>query len=204
MQVAITEGSLTDGSELVLVNASNTNGQLGSGVSAAIRAACGKGFQSVIFEALQREWGGPMPPGELVMTHAGGHPTARFVAHLAVMDYRQGFGAHSMPTLGTVEACCRRLWAALEGLQTEAPLTVAMVALGAGTGSLGVVETTRAIAQSLLTHCVQTPATRLERVTFYGYEMHEYLAMAGVLRGLFPEVDRSLSAEARQFLDAER
>jgi hypothetical protein len=33
---------------------------------------------------------------------------------------------------------------------------------------------------------------------FYGYLLHEYLAMARVLRGFFPEVEASFSDEVRQ------
>ena len=52
MKVMIKQGSLTDGDESVLVNASNTNAQLGTGVSAAIHQACGKGYQEKLFAAL--------------------------------------------------------------------------------------------------------------------------------------------------------
>jgi O-acetyl-ADP-ribose deacetylase (regulator of RNase III) len=39
-RVLVTQGSLTEGTETLLVNASNTNARLGSGVSGAIGAAC--------------------------------------------------------------------------------------------------------------------------------------------------------------------
>ena len=48
----VVHGSLTDGAETVLVNASNTNCELGSGVSGAIRRACGLGYQEHIMAAL--------------------------------------------------------------------------------------------------------------------------------------------------------
>ncbi len=189
-------GSLTDGPEVVLVNASNTNAQLGSGVSGAIREACGPGFQKVLEAALLEAFGGPMAPGEVLMTHAGHHPTAKWVAHVAVMDYRGGFTADSMPTLELVQAGCERLWAKLETL--GAPVTVAMVALGAGTGNLGVLEPTRLAAQTLVDHLAKNPGSRVTGVTFYGYLLHEYLAMARVLRGFFPEIEASFSEEVRQ------
>ena len=88
MRIFIKEGSLTDGDESVLVNASNTNAQLGTGVSAAIRQACGKGYQEKIFAALEEKFHGPMKPGEVLLTDAGTHPRAAWVAHVAVMDYR--------------------------------------------------------------------------------------------------------------------
>lgn len=198
--ISLVLGSLTDGPESVLVNASNTNAHLGSGVSGAIRVACGPGYQAVLDAALLEVFGGPMAPGEVLVTSAGRHPTAKWVAHVAVMDYREGFTAASMPTLELVKAGCERLWPKLEALGE--PVTVAMVALGAGTGNLGVLEPTRIAAQTLQAHLAQTPHSHLEAVTFYGYLLHEYLAMAQVLRGVFPEIEAGFSDEVRQALAA--
>src|SRR5206468_3941367 len=136
--VQVRQGSLTDGDETVLVNASNTNGQLGTGVSAAIRAACGNGFQEKIVAALQARFGGPMEPGEVLVTDAGTHPRARHVAHVAVMDYREGFTGSSYPAVELIRGACVKLWRTLEAVD-GGPHSVAMVALGAGTGGLGVV-----------------------------------------------------------------
>jgi len=197
-RVTLEQGSLTDGHELVLINASNTNAQLGSGVSGAIRQACGPKFQGQVLEALKAKFGGPMEPGQVLMTHAGAHPRAKHVAHVAVMDYRQGFGPQSMPTLDTIRTCCERLWSELERLGSN--VTVAMVAMGAGTGNLGVVDPTRITAETLKQHLRAVTNSRLERVTFYGYLPHEYAAMAKVLLPIFPEVEAGLSAEVRGFI----
>lgn len=89
MDVALKQGSLTDGDETLLVNASNTNLQLGSGVSGAIRKACGTTFQAALDELLEKR-GGPLEPGDVVLTNAGAHRRARYIAHVAVMDYRGG------------------------------------------------------------------------------------------------------------------
>lgn len=200
--VTIKEGSLTDGDELVLINASNTNGMLGSGVSGAIRKACGPAFQKQIVEALTAKFGAPsMAPGSVLLTSAGTHPRAKFVAHLSVMDYRGGFTADSMPSLETVRTCCEHLWNELEHLPGTGPVTVAMVAIGAGTGNLGVVDPTRITCETLVAHLRNRPSSRLERVTFYGYLLHEYIAIAKVLLDFFPEVKDSLSAEAKSAID---
>lgn len=198
-RIAVEPGSLTDGDSLVLVNASNTNAQLGSGVSGAIRAACGKGYQRFILDELQRVYGGPMAPGQALLTNAGSHPRARYVVHLAVMDYREGFTAASMPRLATIEACATALWPLLEGLP-EPEVSVAMVALGAGTGNLGVVEPVRIIARSLLAHVAATPTTRLGCVTFYGFSLPEYVAVARTLVELVPSLRDTLPAELRAAL----
>lgn len=195
MRVEVRQGSLTDGNESVLVNASNTNAQLGSGVSSAIRAACGKGYQQYLFDALQRVFGGPMAPGEILFTNAGTHPHAKWVAHVAVMDYRDGFNGSSFPTMERIERACERLWPRIDSL--GGPQSVAMVALGAGTGNLGVVEPMRIAAQTLR----RTATKHIERVCFYGFALQEYVATAEVIASEFPEVRASLPAEVVAMFD---
>ena len=201
LRVEFVQGNLTDGRELVLVNASNTNAQLGSGVSAAIRRACGPQFQAQILEALQSRFGGPMPPGEVLLTTAGTHRTAKWVAHLAVMDYRKGMGAHSFPTLDTIRKGCARLWEVIETLPGSEPLPVAMVAVGAGTGDLGVGDSTRVAAETLKAHVRLARSSRITRVRFYGFLPHELVPMAKALAREYPEVLRDLPAEVRHGLE---
>jgi O-acetyl-ADP-ribose deacetylase (regulator of RNase III) len=193
--IQVEQGSLTSGNALVLVNASNTQGNLGSGVSAAIAAACGAGFQAEIHQALHQHFGASMEPGSVLLTSAGKHPRARHVAHVAVMDYRAGFTGDSFPSLGLIERCCVNLWAALETLPGELPVTVAMVALGAGTGQLGVKDSVAAACVTLRRH-LEKPS-RIQAVTFYGYQLVEYLAMAH-------EVARHFGWEGLGVAEAER
>ena len=200
VRVEFVQGSLTDGRELVLVNASNTNAQLGSGVSGAIRRACGAQFQAQIFEELKSRFVGPMPPGEVLLTTAGTHRTAKWVAHVAVMDYRKGMGPHSFPTLDTVRKGCVRLWEVLETVPGGEPVSVAMVALGAGTGDLGVAESTRIAVETLKEHARRNPSSRISRVRFYGFLAHELLPMAKALVHEYPEVLPSMPAEVRNGL----
>jgi O-acetyl-ADP-ribose deacetylase (regulator of RNase III) len=180
-------GSLTDGDEILLVNASNTNAALGSGVSGAIRRACGAGYQEHIVKELERRFGGPMEPGDVLVTDAGAHPRARWVAHVAVMDYREGFTGRSFPTLALIERASANLWRAVEAVPE--PVTVAMVALGAGTGQLGVREPTRIACETLAAHLAATPQTKIARVTFYGWELYEHMAIADVVRAAFPQAE---------------
>ncbi len=200
MKVSIRQGSLTDGDESVLVNASNTNAQLGSGVSGAIRRACGPGYQAKLHAALEREFHGPMAPGEVLLTDAGTHPHAKWVVHVAVMDYREGFTGASFPTADLVRVGCERVWRAVEAIP-GGPHSVAMVALGAGTGNLGVAEPTRLAAQTLREHLTAHPDSRIGRVTFYGFELPEFVAMAGVLAAEFPEVKAELPEDVRRMIE---
>jgi len=199
MRVAVVQGSLTEGEELVLVNASNTNVQLGTGVSGAIRRACGKGYQAHIVDELNATFGGPMSQGEVLVTDAGAHPHARWVAHVAVMDYRDGFTGDSFPTLETIRLACVRLWSAIEGMG-ERDLSVAMVALGAGTGNLGVRAPTEIACATLADHVAKHPDSAITRVVFYGFEATEYLAMADVVTQFHPEVAETLSPDVRDYL----
>ncbi len=192
--IEVAQGSLTDGDELVLVNASNTNAMLGSGVSGAIRRACGPDFQQYVFDELNRQKQGPMFPGDVLVTKAGAHPTAKWIAHVAVMDYREGFRGDSAPDLGRIRLGCERLWDALEALP-EAQLSVAMVALGAGTGALGLRDTVKVSAETLKAHCAVLPQTKLSRVRFYGYATHEYVAMCAELLVHFPELEKTVPAD---------
>jgi len=201
-KIEFVQGSLTDGSEAVLVNASNTGATLGSGVSGAIRRACGPAFQGQVHEALQAKFKGPMEPGDVLVTHAGAHPRAKWVAHVAIMDYRHGMGPQSFPTLETVKKGCERLWEALESIPGGDKLSVAMVALGAGTGDLGVAGPTRLAAETLKSHAAAFPTSRIERVRFYGYLDHELWPMAEALVKVFPEVHAALPKDLQRRIPA--
>lgn len=196
----VVHGSLTDGKESVLVNASNTDCQLGSGVSGAIRRACGPGYQEHIVEALRARFGGSMPPGEVLITDAGSHPHAHYVAHVAIMDYRHGFGADSFPSLSLIRQACGRLWQEVEGLRSATPLSVAMVALGGGTGRLGVRQPTEVACQSLTEHLNHHRDTAIGRLVFYGYELPEYLAMVEVVGAHFPLEPGSVPEQVQDYL----
>lgn len=200
MKVLIRQGSLTDGDETVLVNASNTNATLGTGVSAAIRQACGKGYQEKVLAALEHHFKGPMQPGEVLLTDAGTHPRARWVAHVAVMDYREGHTAKSAPTVETIRAGAQRLWEVVEAIP-GGPHSVAVVALGAGTGNLGVAVSTRIGAETLKAFVALHPNTRIEHVSFYGFQLPDYIAVAHVLAEVFPEVKPQLPPEVLRFIE---
>lgn len=182
----VAEGSLTDGSSLLLVNAANTNVNLGSGVSGAIRRACGVGYQEHLHQALEARFGGPMEPGAVLVTDAGSHPTARYVAHVAVMDYRQGFTVQSFPTPALLERCYANLWQAIETITAEPFVSVAAVALGAGTGNIALRESVEIGCGTLAAHLAQVAPSRIDDVTFYGYDLVEYRVVREVVAAHFP------------------
>jgi O-acetyl-ADP-ribose deacetylase (regulator of RNase III) len=205
MNIQVLQGSLTDGSETLLVNASNTNVALGSGVSGAIRQACGRGYQDHIAGALREAYGGPMDPGSVLVTDAGAHPRAKWVAHVAVMDYRAGFGGGSFPTLDVIAKGTANLFRAIDTLAE--PVTVAMVALGAGTGQLGVREPTRIACEALLAYEREHEAgglpSKILGCTFYGFSLFEYAAIADVVSRAFPSVLATIPPEVRALFQPE-
>jgi O-acetyl-ADP-ribose deacetylase (regulator of RNase III) len=196
--ISVAAGDLTRGSESVLINASNTGAWLGSGVSGAISRACGAAFQDQVLAQLKARFGGDMKPGQVLVTDAGQHRTARYVAHVAVMDYRPGTPAgKARPDEARIELGCQNLWESLEALP-DAGLTVARPALGAGTGGLGVRQPTEIACRTLKAHLASHP-DRIAGVVFYGYALHEQLVVAEVvLAELGPQV--SLPDEIRENL----
>lgn len=186
---------------LAPVNASNTEAQLGSGVSGALRAACGPGFQDEILQALEEKHQGSMPPGEAFVTGAGAHPTAKWVVHAAVMDYRDGFTAASRPDEARVRSCYEATWRQIESIDHPA-ISVAMPALGAGTGQLGVAIPTRMAAETLKAHLAAVPKSRIARVAFYGYSLPEFAAICRVLREELELPPGTIPSEIEAFLDA--
>lgn len=185
--IEVRQGSVTDADVDVLVNASNTIGALGSGVSAAIRAACGPGFQGTIDNALAPR-GGSMGPGDVLLTHAGTHRRARFVVHVAVMDYRDSGAARASPDEARILRGSEKLWSKLEEL--PAPVSVGMVALGAGTGGLGERLPTRIACTTLTAHIAARTTSKIARVVFHGYTRSEYMNVLDVVADAF-DVDTS-------------
>jgi O-acetyl-ADP-ribose deacetylase (regulator of RNase III) len=202
LRVQVLQGDVTTANADVLVNASNTGAWLGSGVSGAIRRACGPGYQEQIQAVLAERFGAPeMEPGQVLLTAAGSHPRARHVAHVAVMDYRTGHEAEAAPDAARIERGCSNLWQALEEIQ-DPDLTIAMVALGAGTGQLGVRLPTEVACQTLKRHVAGHPTSRVAAVLFYGFQLLEFANIVLVVRKHFPLDETEFPEEARRIIEA--
>jgi O-acetyl-ADP-ribose deacetylase (regulator of RNase III) len=199
--ITIKQGSLIDGSERLLVNASNTSCALGSGVSGAIRKACGEGYQEKIVQQMTARFGGPMAPGQVLITDAGAHPRARWVAHAAVMDYRDGYSGKSAPSLDRIRRCCCNLWPAIESIDANEPVSVAMVALGAGTGGLGVRHPTEIACETLREHLEASDNSRIGDVVFYGFSLVEFVNIVEVVSAAFDVPPETIPEEARGYLE---
>ncbi len=175
-QVSVAHGTIGEADVDVLVNASNTQLRLGSGVSAAIRQSCGAGFQERLDRIVEEH--GAIEPGDVIITDAHQHPRAKHVAHVAVMDYRPG-ASEPRPTLARVRLGCERLWPAVAALGPGT--AIGMVALGAGTGGLGLRDSI-AVACETLRACGDP---RIARVVFCAYALHEAVNTLAVVRRHF-------------------
>jgi len=72
-------------------------------------------------------------------------------------------------------------------------LTVAMVALGAGTGNLGLRRSVELACSTLDAH----REGRIAEVRFYGYELHEFLVTLEVVREHFVVPEDCVPPELR-------
>lgn len=90
--VSVFVGSITDpgvGAHAI-VNAGNAEVALGSGVSGAIKIACGgSAYQEYVRERLEEDVGRPLEADECLVTGPGVATVFRWVLHVASVDYRR-------------------------------------------------------------------------------------------------------------------
>ncbi|MEQ8894458.1 MAG: macro domain-containing protein, partial [Sandaracinaceae bacterium] len=90
MRLSTFVGSLVDQAlgAHAIVNASNPHVGLGSGVSGAIRAACGgAAFQTEVRRAWEDAFDEPLEAGDCLVTGAGTARAFRWVLHVPAVDY---------------------------------------------------------------------------------------------------------------------
>ena len=179
MQIGTFVGSLTDpelGAD-ALVNASNPEVALGSGVSAAIREACGGlAYQRAIRETLEDEFGEPLEADDCLVTDAGEAKAFRHVLHVPAVDCRRRGADGAITNADRVARCTRAAVAAADELaegaasasegapssESKASFVLAMPLLGAGVGGLGEVRS----AEVMLSEIAQRPPRFVSVVRF--------------------------------------
>jgi O-acetyl-ADP-ribose deacetylase (regulator of RNase III) len=197
IEVAVWHGSIGDADVDVLVNASNTILKLGSGVSYAIGQSCGPGFQGVLDALLRDRYRGGLEPGAVVMTDAHQHLRAKDVAHVAVMDYREGAHIVSRPDADRLRRGYDALFAAIAA-SPDGPHSVAVVALGAGTGGFGLRQSV-GLACERLAHHLET-AGGISQVLFVAYDALECANTFEAVKEHFDVDPSTLSADVRSLL----
>jgi O-acetyl-ADP-ribose deacetylase (regulator of RNase III) len=157
VRLSIYIGSLVDpplGAHAV-VNASNPSVGLGSGVSGAIREACGgAAFQRECREALDDQFGDELGPDDCLVTSGGTSTAFRWVLHVPSVDYRH----RDVQTGGStgpdrIRRCVRAAVAAAVELAGSENLpgqfVLATPLLGAGHGGLGAIASLDAMMSGL-------------------------------------------------------
>lgn len=145
MKLGVYTGSLVDAAigAHAVVNASNPSVALGSGVSGALREACGgAAFQQELRERLEEDFDAELESDDCLVTSAGTSTAFRWVLHVPAVDYRgrdPETGGPSGPR--RVRSCVRAFLGAAASLAMENGLSgrfvLATPLLGAGAGGLG-------------------------------------------------------------------
>jgi O-acetyl-ADP-ribose deacetylase (regulator of RNase III) len=175
--VATFMGSLVDArvGAHAIVNACNPELGLGSGVSGAIREACGgASYQREVRERLEEELGEPLQPGDCLVTGPGACSAFRWVLHVPSVDYRRADAQTGGPTgPARVRDCFRSalsesiLLARTHALSGRFVLATPL--LGAGHGGLGPVVALDVMMGALQEHLRESPAEdreELARIVF--------------------------------------
>ncbi|MCA9577672.1 MAG: macro domain-containing protein [Polyangiales bacterium] len=156
MDCRVFVGSLVDASLRAdaIVNASNPEVALGTGVSGAIREACGGApYQRLVRSAWEEEFDEPLGPDDCLVTTAGTASAFRWVLHVAAVDYRKPdpeTGGPSGPT--RIERCTRAALDAAEELamsESAESFVLGLPLLGAGHGGAGETASAGAMVRAL-------------------------------------------------------
>ena len=149
-----------------IVNAGNPALGLGSGVSGAIRDACGgEAFQKSVRERLAEEFDEPLGAGDCLVTDAGTCSAFRWVLHVASVDYRRRDPETGGPTgPSRVRTCFLSVLREATRLASEENLegqfVLATPLLGAGHGGLGSTTALDAMMRGLAEHLAQAAPHR--------------------------------------------
>jgi O-acetyl-ADP-ribose deacetylase (regulator of RNase III) len=168
--VAAFVGSIVDArvGAHAIVNASNPDVGLGSGVSGAIREACGgAAYQREVRERLEEEFGEPLQPGDCLVTGPGTCTAFRWVLHVPSVDYRRADAQTGGPTgPARVRDCFRAALTESVALARAHALSgqfvLATPLLGAGHGGLGPIVALDTMMGALAEHLRESPSEERE------------------------------------------
>ena len=137
-RIEIRQGDLLDESDATfIVNASNTELKLGSGVSAAFRKHCGDELQDLM-DNRRRELnaeGKNIHKSDAVLTPPGRAKNFVYAIHVAVMDY-SGQG-DVYPSSDTVQKALENIeWVMREHTDVSADIKLVLPLMGCGVGGL--------------------------------------------------------------------
>ena len=154
-----------------IVNASNTQLLLGSGVSMAFKRHCGIGFEAEMQQKLSEIDGG-IRPGDVVATSSGEATNFRYALHAAVMNYDPGVRQRDkFPTLETIHMILENIEAYLSwyAAHHSPQMKLVLPLLGCGVGGLD----KREVLEQYREFFMRDVAYACE-VVVYGYSAEDY------------------------------
>jgi len=197
----VIQGSLARGTELLLVTSSTTCCDMGHGDARAVSVACGLGFEQHVRRLLGQRFRGPMAPGQVLITDAGAHPTACHVAHVAVVDDREGIpSGRRLPDIARIAECYESLWPAIDRIDEIGSISVGLGALGSGVAELGVRMPTDFACRSLRDHLRRWRSSQIGDVTFYAYSLLELVNMMEVVSTYFEVPPETVPRQVRRLV----
>jgi O-acetyl-ADP-ribose deacetylase (regulator of RNase III) len=150
-KIGIFCGSITDCPTMCIVNSSNTSIGLGSGVSSAIRQACGGAdFQQGCREMLDEQFHGTLPQGEVAIT-TGGTSQYRWIFHAATMDFKKSNKATYTVVRSCMINCLKTAERVIDKEELE-DFTIGVPLFGADTGGLSIDDSCNAICEAMKVH----------------------------------------------------
>jgi O-acetyl-ADP-ribose deacetylase len=180
MQIEIRQGDITEQPDMdAIVNAANTDLELGVGVAGAILRKGG----DIIDEEGQRQ--APIRLGEAAVTTAGSLPN-RYVIHAAAMGYRaEDSLVPKKPGTASSAAIIRD--ATLNSLKRAEELalgSIAFPALATGVAGFPVNECAEVMITAARDYAANHPATGIEQVVFVLFTPDDYSQFNQVLQRL--------------------
>ena len=143
-------GSITDCPTTTIVNAANSKLALGSGVSGAIRDACGgKTFQEECIEVVNDQAEGNLDLGRVAIT-SGGTSQYKWILHAATLDFSKG----QYTSKDVVKKCMLNALIVADEIAEDNDLAefgIGVPLLGSDVGGLSIAESCEAVCAGMKT-----------------------------------------------------
>jgi len=162
IDIVVIKGDITEINTEAIVNAANTNFEMGGGVALAIKK---KGGTSIEKEAVEK---GPGHIGAAVLTGAG-KLKAKYVIHAVTMG---------MNFKTDEEAIRNAAYHTLLCAQDNNISSVAFCALGCGTGKFSPSDSAKIMAQEVFRYIHQIPVRSVKKIVFVAYSDRVYQAFS--------------------------
>lgn len=173
--IRVEQCSLVDAGCDVVVNASNSAGALGSGVSRAIYEECGGlTLQEEVRRRLAEELDGELGPDDCLVTSGGTSKRIRHVLHVASVDYASGGKGSVSSAERVVLATEAALACGAELGSADSPTRIAFPLLAAGHGGLTTSVSLKAMVDGMRRFFRDDPGAAIGCIVFAVPEPEKY------------------------------